>query len=67
MQKPYMSLNELSELVEMSPKSILNATSRETFPIPTYKIGRQRVADRHVVFAYFKTLRDQGLEKLSSN
>lgn len=67
MDCPFMGLNELSKLVGMSEQGIRNAITRGAFPIPTYKIGRNRVADKEVVSKYFQTKRDIGLSIISTN
>ena len=54
MERPYFNLAELAELFMMKESSLLNAISSERFACPTYKLGRQRVADRRVVEAYFE-------------
>ena len=66
MQKPYLQIDELADLMGMSPKSVLNSIHRERFPIPTYRLGKQRVADREVVDTFFKNKRDLGLSLIST-
>lgn len=61
MERPYLDLTELSDIFGMTRQSILNATSRGTFPVPTYKIGKQRVADKRVVTAYFERHAGEGM------
>jgi len=67
MERPFMNLNELSELVGMTEQGIRNAITRGAFPIPTYKLGRNRVADKEVVSQYFQTKRNNGLSIISTN
>jgi hypothetical protein len=38
--------------------------SQDKFPVPTYKIGRQRVIDRTVLQAYFSDRGSDGMRKL---
>ena len=64
MQKPYLNIEELSALFGMKKTGLLNSISDERFCCPTYKLGRQRVADRKVVEAYFNTKRAEGLAAL---
>jgi predicted DNA-binding transcriptional regulator AlpA len=66
MEKPYLGVDELSHLMGMSQQGVLNAIHRDSFPIPTYKLGKLRVADKRVVEAFFQTQRDIGLEKIST-
>ena len=48
MERPYLDLTELSALFGMKKSSLLNAISSDRFCCPTYKLGRQRVADPDV-------------------
>ena len=66
MEKPYLGVDELSHLMGMSQQGVLNAIHRDSFPIPTYKLGKLRVADKRVVEAFFQTQRDISLEKIST-
>jgi len=66
-ERPFYTVEELSEILEMRSKSILNAISAERFPIPTYKVGRHRVADREVVRQWFENQRAEGLSKITTN
>ncbi len=57
---------ELAELFcYSSAQSVHSAISRNSFPVPTYRCGKRRVADVEVVKAYFKHHRDQGIQQLS--
>ena len=40
-----LTTKELGEVLKMTPASIRNAISAEVFPIPTWRQGRQRLAD----------------------
>lgn len=66
MERPYFNLAELAELFMMKESSLLNAISSERFACPTYKLGRQRVADRRVVEAYFEAKRADGMSKITT-
>lgn len=66
MDRPYLNLTELCDLFDMKKSSILNAISDERFCCPTYKLGRQRVADKEVVEAYFSAKRAEGLSKITT-
>ena len=63
MEKPYLNIEELSALFGMKKTSLLNSISDERFCCPTYKLGRQRVADRQVLEAYFEAKRSEGLDQ----
>ena len=41
--KPYMKIEELADVMGMTPKGVLNSISRGTFPVPTYRLGKARV------------------------
>ena len=66
MEKPDLDLTELSALFGRKKSSLLNAISSERFCCPTYKLGRQRVADRNVVEAHFAAKRDEGLRQITT-
>lgn len=65
--KPYMKLDELADVMGMTPKGVSNAISRGTFPVPTYRLGKARVADRAVVEAFFEARRAEGLVAITTN
>ena len=52
---------ELAELFGLTTKSLHNSLNQERFPVPTYKIGKFRVADKTVVRAYFEAHKQKGL------
>jgi predicted DNA-binding transcriptional regulator AlpA len=64
--RPYMKMDELAEVMGMSPKGVANAISRGTFPVPTYRLGKARVADRAVVEAFFEAKRAEGLAAITT-
>jgi|TARA_B100001093_G_C26741905_1_gene977090 hypothetical protein len=66
MERPYLNIDELADLFGMTKGSLLNSICRETFTLPTYKIGRQRVADRAVVEAFFEAKRAEGLAQITT-
>jgi len=49
-----------------SRDALYKAVQRGTFPCPTFRLGTKIYADREVVKAYFKRLRDEGLRELES-
>lgn len=64
---PYVSTEDLTILFGYkNTESTLRAISRKTFPVPTYRVGGRRVADREVVRAYFRRMRDEGLKEVSN-
>jgi|TARA_B100001094_G_scaffold318911_1_gene363053 hypothetical protein len=66
MERPYLTALELAALFNMSKGGLLNAISREEFPLPTYRLGKQRVADRQVVEAFFEARRLEGLQQITT-
>ena len=64
MEKPYYTAQELAELMGITVKSLHNALHLERFPIPTYKLGKIRVADKEVVKQFFALKSVEGLQKL---
>lgn len=59
---PTLGTKELSEVLRITPASIRNAISDETFPIPTYKEGKYRLADVRDVAAYMDERREGARE-----
>lgn len=56
----------MKDLLKVFPQysslaSIRSACRRGTFPIPTFKVGNKRYADKEVVAEYFKQQRREGL------
>ena len=67
MEKPYLTIAELAGLFGMTTQSAHNSIYEGRFPVPTYKTGRWRVADKFVVQKYFDTRRAEGLSMLQKN
>jgi hypothetical protein len=67
--KPWMSLQELADLLGIKIKTAYNMLTDEVFPIPTYKLagGKQRVGDKVVVARYFEMKRAEGLAQLEKD
>ena len=64
---PYVLIEDLTILFNYkNVESTQRAISRGTFPVPTYRVGKRRVADREVVRAYFRKMRDEGLKEVSN-
>jgi len=64
---PYVFIEDLTILFNYkNVESTQRAMSRGTFPVPTYRVGKRRVADREVVRAYFRKMRDEGLKEVSN-
>lgn len=62
---PYLDTEELTTVFNYkNVESTRRAMSRGTFPIATYRMGKQRVADREVVKEYFRRMRDEGMDEL---
>ena len=68
MNKPYYTSQELANLFGMRNTKVLsNSIHNGTFPVPTYRLGKLRVADREVVELYFNLQRDKGLKELMTS
>jgi len=65
MEKPYLTMVELANLFGLTTQSLQNSIHEERFPVPTYKMGKFRVADKLVVQKYFDSRRAMGLSKLA--
>ena len=64
--KDFLTTEELTDLFGYaSVQSVYTSISKGTFPIPTYKLGKRRVADRAVVQAFFRYHREKGMHQLS--
>ena len=64
---PYVFVEDLTVLFSYKNEaSTLRAISRGTFPVPTFRVGKRRAADREVLRAYFRRLRDEGLKEVSN-
>ena len=67
MERPYLTLDELIDVFGIASRSsAYNLISRQTFPVPTYKIGKHRVADKAVVEAFFDEKRAEGLRQFTT-
>ena len=67
MTRDTVSADDLVHLFGYTSKaSLYSAISRGTFPIPTYKMGKRRVAEREVVNTFFARHRDQGLAAMDA-
>ena len=65
-EKPYYTMTELADLISMSVKGLHNSMSKDSFPIPTYKLGKFRVADKEVVNLYFEEKRLESMRKFTT-
>jgi hypothetical protein len=65
MERPWIGLKELADLFGVTLGSARNAISEQRFPVPTYKLGKRVVADRHVVEQFFASRRAEGLRQVT--
>lgn len=65
MEVPYYNIDELAQLFGITTASLQNSMSQERFPVPTYKLGKYRVADKKVVQAYFDKHQKEGLDAVA--
>jgi len=66
MERSFYKLPELAKIFDMSLGGLRNAILYDRFPVPTYKIGKHRVADKFVVEKFFEEQRNIGLSSLST-
>jgi predicted DNA-binding transcriptional regulator AlpA len=65
MERPWISIKELADLFGLTLGSLRNAIAEDRFPIPTYKLGKRVVADKHVVEQFFASRRADGLKQIT--
>lgn len=63
---PWVAVEEVCELYGVSYATAKNKIHNETFPVPTYKVGKIHVIDRQVHDEYFRRHREAGLRALKS-
>ena len=64
---PYLDTDELTIVFNYkNVESTRRAMSRGTFPVPTYRMGKIRVADRELVKDYFRRMRDASVKESSN-
>jgi hypothetical protein len=56
---PRMNIDQLAEVMSLSPATIYNQVSAGRFPIKTYIEGKQRFADCRDVCEYFDVMREK--------
>lgn len=66
-EQPWVSVKELAPMLGLKYQTAKNLIHQGKFPIPTYKLGRIRVADRAVADAYFRKQRERGMQLLDEN
>lgn len=63
---PLLTLEQLGEVLSMSPGSLRNAISAGEFHIPTSRIGKRRYADVRDVAAFLDAQRTKALQERSA-
>lgn len=66
MEIPWISITEAAPMFGMTVSGIRNSIFREKFPVPTYRLGKQRVIDKVVLAAYFEKKKSAGLSALAN-
>lgn len=66
-EQSWILVRDAAPLFGMTFDSIKNLISQNKFPVPTYKLGRNRVIDKDVLQAFFEEQKAQGLKKLAAN
>ena len=64
---PWIDLETAAPLFGMRFATLKNQISMNTFPCPTYKLGRRRVIDRAVLAAFFEKQKADGLRRLDED
>jgi hypothetical protein len=65
-ERSFYTADGLADLFFIKKNTLYNKVCREKFQVPTYKIGKNLVADKQVVDAYFDSRRLEGLLKLTT-
>lgn len=66
-ETPWVALKDVHGMYGMTLESARNSIARGTFPVPTYKLGRNIVIDREVHKEFFAHKREAGLRELRNN
>lgn len=66
MEVPWISITDAAPMFGMTVSGIRNSIFREKFPVPTYRLGKQRVIDKEVLKAYFDKKKAAGLSALDN-
>jgi hypothetical protein len=65
---PYFTLKQLREIFGYkNMNTVWNAVSLGRFPVPTYRLGKIRVADKAIVREYFRQMRAIGAIQLQES
>tara|TARA_S200000501_G_scaffold68685_3_gene60582 strand:- start:161 stop:367 length:207 start_codon:yes stop_codon:yes gene_type:complete len=67
MERQFYKLEELAELFGMTLNGVRTCIARERFPVPTYRIGKIRVADKKVVHRFFEEKSNEGMIELEKS
>jgi hypothetical protein len=60
-----ITMKRLAHLFGLTTSGIYVAIGNARFPIPTYRLGKGRYADRQAVRNYFEAKRSEGLAALT--
>jgi excisionase family DNA binding protein len=63
-ERPYYTLAEAAERLNLSTSTALNKLAAGTFPVHCYKLGRNWVVDKEVLTEFFAKRRAVGLSQL---
>jgi hypothetical protein len=66
-ERPYFTLAEAAERLNLTANTALNKIASNTFPVACYKLGRNWVVDKDVLAAYFEMRRQEGLSLLRNS
>lgn len=66
MNLPWVAVEDVCEMYGVTYPTAKNKIAADTFPVPTYKLGKKHVIDRQVHEEYFRLQRERGLAILRS-
>lgn len=65
MEMPWVSVRDVCAMYGVTYQTAKNKIHSGTFEVPTYKVGKHWVIDKHVHEGYFVQKRAEGLAALS--
>lgn len=63
---PWVSVRDVCSMYGVTYETAKNKIHAGTFDVPTYKVGKLWVVDKHVHCEYFTRLREAGLQQLKT-
>lgn len=66
-EPPWVMVRDVCAMYGVTFETAKNKIHAGTFDVPTYKVGKHWVIDKEVHAAYFKRLREAGLQQLQAS